>query len=263
MWGARDWIRASSLPAFPITRRLLGSSCLVAAVGSTELDVELNLFSPAHLLILIATPLIAVGLSRWCRGTQCAAISIRYTLAALLAANEVIWYVYDLRVEGFHFPDGLPLELCNVTLWVTVVAACTLNPLAFEIVYFAGLAGSGMALLTPDLGTPDWSYPTIYFYLAHGMAVATVLTLVWGKLAAPRPSSLWKVLGILNAYAGSTRPSPRCGSGWRRGDRPAGQLLIISRIRARACRLHRLLRRPVPRHDHPRLRHGQVFSWVR
>ncbi len=119
----------------------------------------------------------------------------------MLAANEVIWYVYDLRVEGFHFPDGLPLELCNVTLWVTVVAACTLNPLAFEIVYFAGLAGSGMALLTPDLGTPDWSYPTIYFYLAHGMAVATVLTLVWGKLAAPRPSSLWKVLGILNAYA--------------------------------------------------------------
>jgi hypothetical integral membrane protein (TIGR02206 family) len=122
-------------------------------------------------------------------------------LAAFLAANELIWYIYNLRADGFHFPDGLPLELCNVTLWVTVVAACTLNPVAFEIAYFAGLAGSGMALLTPDLGALDWSYPTVYFFLAHGLAVATVLTLAWAKLVAPRPGSLWKVLGILNGYA--------------------------------------------------------------
>ena len=162
---------------------------------------DLKLIGAPHLLILISIPLIAAGLAYGCRRSRRAARSIRYSLAAFLAVNELVWYGYQLRAEGFHFPNGLPLELCNVTLWITVVAALSLNPLAFEIVYYAGLAGSGMALLTPDLWTALWTYPAIYFFLAHGMAVATVLTLVWGRLSAPRVGSAWWVLGLVNAYA--------------------------------------------------------------
>jgi uncharacterized membrane protein YwaF len=33
------------------------------------------------------------------------------------------------------------------------------------------------------------------------MVVIVVLTLIWGKLAAPRSGSPWRVLGIVNAYA--------------------------------------------------------------
>jgi hypothetical integral membrane protein (TIGR02206 family) len=162
---------------------------------------DIQLLGLAHLLILISIPLLAAGLAFGCRRSSRAARSIRYGLAAFLAVNEMVWYVYDVRTGGVHFPEGLPLELCNVTLWITIVAACSLNPWAFEIVYYAGLAGSSMALLTPDLWAAVWSYPTAYFFLAHGMAVVTVLTLVWGKLAAPRPGSLWKILGLLNVYA--------------------------------------------------------------
>ena len=165
------------------------------------MKADLKLVGPAHILILFSIAGIAAALAYACRRSRRAARSIRYSLAVFLAVNEIIWYAYLLRTEGFRFPNDLPLELCNVTLWVTVFAALSLNPLAFEIVYFAGLAGSGMALLTPDLWTALWSYPTAYFFLAHGMAVATTLTLVWGKLAAPRPGSLWRVLGIVNAYA--------------------------------------------------------------
>lgn len=162
---------------------------------------NLKLLAPAHLLILISIPLIAAVLAHGCRRSRHAARLIRYGLAAFLALNELIWYAFELCTQGFHFPNGLPLELCDVTLWITAVAAYSLNPWAFEIVYYAGLAGSGMALVTPDLWTSLWSYPTLHFFLAHGLAVAAILTLVWGKLAAPRPGSAWRVLAILNLYA--------------------------------------------------------------
>jgi len=160
-----------------------------------------RLFGPVHLLILVAVPAMALVVSTASRRNQASARGIRYGLGTLLALNELVWYSYRLYFEGFRFPAGLPLELCDLILWLTVLAMFTLNPLAFEIVYFGGLGGSGMALLTPDLWAPLASYPTIYFFVAHGMVVACPLVLLWSKQARPRPRSLWKVFGALNAYA--------------------------------------------------------------
>jgi len=163
--------------------------------------VHFNLFGPAHLLILIAVPLLAWFLGRWARRGPGAARWVRYGLAASLALTDLVWYAYVLRTEGFRFPDDLPLELCDVAQWVTVVAALSLSPIAFEIAYYAGIAGSGMALLTPDLWVPLASYGSVSFFLSHGITVIAVLTLLWGRLARPRPGSWWKMLIILNAYA--------------------------------------------------------------
>jgi len=162
---------------------------------------HLHLFGPVHLLILASVPAIAILLSMAARHSRTSARWTRYTLGGLLALNELAWYAYRLRFEGFRFPEGLPLELCDLTLWLTVLALFTLNPIAFEIAYFAGIGGSGMALLTPDLWAPLLSYPTIYFFLAHGMIVVCLLMVLWSKQAKPRPGSPWKVFGALNAYA--------------------------------------------------------------
>jgi hypothetical integral membrane protein (TIGR02206 family) len=165
---------------------------------------HLRLFGPAHLLILISIPLAAGLLGYWARiyGMRAARL-IRFSLAFALTATDLIWYFYVIRTEGFRFPNGLPLELCDVVQWVTVAAALSLNPTAFEIAYYAGIAGSGMAVLTPDLWLPLASYGSISFFLSHGITVATVLTLLWGRMAKPGAGSWWKTLVILNLYAGA------------------------------------------------------------
>jgi hypothetical integral membrane protein (TIGR02206 family) len=160
-----------------------------------------RLFGPAHLAILVAVPGISAVLAAVARGGKPRARRIAMALGGILAANELVWYGYRLRTEGFRFPGGLPLELCDLTLWITVVALFTLRPLMFEIAYLAGVAGSGMALITPDLWAPFLSYPTIYFFAAHCGVVAGLLFLIWAGMARPRAGCVWRAFGFVNAYA--------------------------------------------------------------
>jgi hypothetical integral membrane protein (TIGR02206 family) len=160
-----------------------------------------HLFGPAHLLILSSVPILGLALAKWCGKGRQAARRSRYAVALFLSVNELVWYAYRLQYEGIRFPHALPLNLCDLTLWLTVIGVLSLNQWAFELAYFAGVGGSGMALLTPDLWEPFPSYPTVYFFLAHGVVVAAILMLVWSKIAVPKPGCLRRALILLNVYA--------------------------------------------------------------
>src|ERR1035441_10179271 len=89
-------------------------------------------------------------------------------------------YTTLFRSEGVHLRN-LPLQLCDVTLWMTVLGCLTLYAPSVDFAYFAGMAGAGMALVTPDLWSPWPSYPALYFFAAHGGIVAGGGGLgVWG-----------------------------------------------------------------------------------
>ena len=155
----------------------------------------------AHLLIVLAVLALAGALSALVRQRPDWGRIVRLSLGCALAGNELVWYGYRFHTEGFRFPDTLPLQLCDLTLWLTVISAFTLRPSVFEVAYFCGLGGSSMALLTPDLWAPFPSYPTIYFFLSHGLVIATLLTLAIGRLARPRRGSVWHAFLVLNIYA--------------------------------------------------------------
>jgi hypothetical integral membrane protein (TIGR02206 family) len=159
-------------------------------------------FSPTvHLLILLAVLAVAGALVMLLRRRSEWGRSVRLALGLILAASELAWYGYVLRAGAFRFPDGLPLQLCDLTLWLAVAAALTLRPGIYEIAYYWGLGGDSMALLTPDIWAPFPSYPTVYFFVSHGLVVITVLTLTGGRLIQPRPGSMWRAFLALNLYA--------------------------------------------------------------
>jgi hypothetical integral membrane protein (TIGR02206 family) len=162
--------------------------------------MRLETFAPVHLAIVAAVPIVAWGLAAVGRRRH-AARRIRLALAAAIAANELVWYGYMVAQGWVAPPHGLPLELCEVVLWLTVYALVTTRAWALDAIYYLGLAGSGMAALTPDVGAPFPSYPGVKFFLAHGSVVAAILFLVWTGALRPRLHSWWRVLLGVNAYA--------------------------------------------------------------
>jgi hypothetical integral membrane protein (TIGR02206 family) len=162
---------------------------------------RLVLLGPFHLAIIIAIAGIAFALNIYCRRSAQTTRTVCFILGVFLTVNELSWWVFKFAHGWVRFPEGLPLQLCDLALWMTVITAFTLKPWAFDIAYYAALGGSGMAILTPDLWAPLVSYPTLYFFLAHGTVVITVLCLAWSGRAAPRAGSLWRAFAILNIFA--------------------------------------------------------------
>jgi hypothetical integral membrane protein (TIGR02206 family) len=158
-------------------------------------------FGPAHLAILAAVPLAASALAAVARRHPAAARPLRLALASGLAANELAWYVHGIREGWVRWPHGLPLDLCDVLLWLTVWALAAPRPWTLDVVYYLGLAGSGMALLTPDPGAPLGTYDGAHFFLAHGGVVGAILFLVLAGRLRPRPGAWWRVLLAVNGYA--------------------------------------------------------------
>jgi hypothetical integral membrane protein (TIGR02206 family) len=165
------------------------------------MQTDFRLFGPVHLSIIAAIPLSAAALTLASRRSPLARRAIAPALALALFMNEVVWNVWRIRHEGWRYPEGLPLQLCDLAIWATVVALLGRNQWAYELAYFAGLAGAGMATLTPDLWAPTCSYPTAYFFAAHGLTIAGVLYLAWSGLARPLPGCVWRAMAMVNGWA--------------------------------------------------------------
>ena len=158
------------------------------------------LFAPVHLLLLVTIIGTAVMLSWLCRRRKLRIRAVRLVLAFGIAANELVWWGFRYSHEGIH-ATNLPLQLCDLTVWMTVLACITLVPAVVEFSYFAGVAGSGMAILTPDLWAPWPSYPAIYFFLAHGGVLVASSVLIFGRVVVMRDGAVGRTFGILALYA--------------------------------------------------------------
>ncbi|HEX4134762.1 MAG TPA: TIGR02206 family membrane protein [Bryobacteraceae bacterium] len=158
------------------------------------------LFGLLHLTILAATVVSAALLTAMCRRGSLPLKPVCRTLGISLAANELIWWIYRYSKEGIH-ARNLPLQLCDVAVWLAVLACFTDVTALLEPAYFAGLAGAGMALLTPNLFSPWPTYPAVYFFLAHSGIVISIAVVIFGGRRTFSSGAVWRSFGLLLAYA--------------------------------------------------------------
>ena len=160
----------------------------------------MTLFGPLHLALLAAIAVVASALPWLCRRGAIPARPTRLAVGWALLLNELVWWIFRYSHEGVHLPN-LPLQLCDLTVWLAVLACLTARPAIAEFAYFAGMGGAGMALATPDLWSPWPTYPAIYFFLAHGGIVIAVALMPFGGIVGFRRGAVWRSFGLLTVYA--------------------------------------------------------------
>ena len=156
------------------------------------------LFGTGHLAILFALTLAAVGLVLGRRSSaRRNDRRVRQLLAALLAGNELFSWVIA-AVQG---QMRIPLQLCDVALWLIVWALLGGGRPARELAYFWGVAGSVQAVLTPDVRAALTSYWTVKFFLGHGGIILSAVYLAVTGRIRPTHRSVWLAWGWTNVYA--------------------------------------------------------------
>ena len=162
---------------------------------------DLPLLGAAHFAILgsvlVVGALLALVQRTWARNSK----ALHIAVGLVLLADTAAWYGYQVSLSQPIFPGNLPLELCDITLLLTIAVLLWRSALLFDLIYYWALGGTSMALLTPDLWEQFPSLDTCQFFFAHGLVVASVLYLVWSGQMRPRPGSVRRAMIGVNVCA--------------------------------------------------------------
>lgn len=172
-------------------------------------------YDVSHLVVivlLVAGSVAAVALGRR-RGAAAVERRTDRLLAVAVPAVVVPLQLLVLRETGFDPTWQLPVQLCDLAVFVAAYALWRGRRWAVALTYYWGLSLTPQALLTPDLGTAFPEPLFLLFWSMHLLVLWAALYLTWGRRRTPDWSSYriavaltlgWLVAMVgLNAALGS------------------------------------------------------------
>jgi hypothetical integral membrane protein (TIGR02206 family) len=164
------------------TRRVRGMSSM--QVGF----IAFTFLAPVGLWLLskkVQSPRLARGIS--------------LAFAAVLIIAYLLNLVWLAQNAMFSLRYMLPMQLCDWAAAAAVVALVTRKPMAFELAYFWGIAGTMQALFTPAVDL-DMDLRTWCFFIIHSVIPGGVFWLMFEYGLRPRGGGMWKVLAWSEVY---------------------------------------------------------------
>jgi hypothetical integral membrane protein (TIGR02206 family) len=142
------------------------------------------LFVPAHLASLAVVLLFNLSFILVRRSSnQGLRRILRLGMAAWLVLNELSWHVWNWAIGEWNVQTMLPLQLCNVFVFLSALMLLTRSRKIYEYAYFLGIGGAIQPLITPDAGM--YGFPHFRFIepvISHGLIISAsiYLTVVEG-----------------------------------------------------------------------------------
>jgi hypothetical integral membrane protein (TIGR02206 family) len=124
----------------------------------------------------------------------------RYAIASLLLAGEILLQYWYITTNNWKIEYGLPLQLCDFSILMSIIMLILRSYGIFEIVYFTGVGGALVAIVSPELwlGFPHFRF--YHFFISHAAIILASVYMVWIWEFRPKLISLRKMLIFLNVF---------------------------------------------------------------
>lgn len=168
-------------------------------LGGNNLDYRFELFSASHLSMLAI--FFGISLAMFKQKENLRSRSWR-TLEISFAVSLILFetgYHLWLFVNGFwKLSQAIPVELCSISLILTILLLLTGKKLVFELLFFTALLGASQAIATPLLYYDFPHFRFFHFFYTHLMMMWVSLYFLWVKGFRPTILSVIKGFVFMN-----------------------------------------------------------------
>lgn len=162
------------------------------------------LFGGPHLSAIAATLVVGLGVARAVRNRPQRQHLACVVMGAFMLASG-LGFVAVEAAAGIPWSSIAPLHLCDIAVFVGAAALFTRNQRAFELLYFWGLTGTFLAMVTPELAEEFPHHRFIFYFCQHGSIVMGALLLAVGLEMRPKeraPLRAWLWLNLVAVGVG-------------------------------------------------------------
>lgn len=159
------------------------------------------MFSMAHMSAIVGLLLLIILLfvtkKKWKLESR-SVRKIERVFAISLLVMEILYHVWIVQSGRWDWGSSLPLELCSISLLMTIILLWTGNRHLYDFVFYAGIGGALQAIATPvlDLSFPHFRY--FHFFYVHFGIVLTAFYFTWVKGYRPTFKGIIKTMAALN-----------------------------------------------------------------
>ena len=166
--------------------------------GNTLEDYSTPHIAAMSIIVLFCAVLIVYG-NRF--STEKQRKAFRFAFAAFIALQQLSLYVWYTAAGEWSVEVTLPIQLCDLSVFLSVAVLLTKCQLISELLYYWGMAGATQAILTPDIGSYTWPHFVFYqFFISHGVILLTCLYMIVVEKFRPSSRSVLRTLIITNLY---------------------------------------------------------------
>lgn len=157
-------------------------------------------FGPSHLAALAITVVVAAAAAVGARRSPERARWLSIAVGALILGAGLGFVAVEAAL-GASWRSIAPLHLCDIAVFVGALALFTQKQLPFELLYYWGMTGTLLAMLTPELAEDFPHHRFIFYFAQHGSLVIGAVFLVVGLNMRPERWSALRAWLCLNVVA--------------------------------------------------------------